>query len=63
MKLTLTLLLALTIPVVADAKPHSARTTAAAENQQAQIHSGQSAQSPKLSARAYLLYEIGRAHV
>ena len=59
MKLTLTLLFALLLPVVADAKPlpadssPAANTVGPAAHMQAKIQT----QTPRLSARAYLLYD------
>lgn len=55
MKFTLTLLLALLLPVVADAKPLPADNSPAANNLGAADN--KQTQAPKLSARAYLLYD------
>jgi serine-type D-Ala-D-Ala carboxypeptidase (penicillin-binding protein 5/6) len=57
MKFTLTLLLALLLPVAADAKPVAAHNKPAAALNNAEINEQTSAQPPRLSARSYLLYD------
>lgn len=63
MKFTLTLLLALALPVIAQAKPPSAKNLGSAADNPISVADNLQAQAPKLSAQAYLLYDYSSRQI